>query len=280
MYFKNDDQLRSYLKSESKRLGISIANTYNTFFSLLLLKRICERQKEELVVKGSFSELAHLGQMIRPVTDIDLVSRQYHNNPLLILYQAMYDEEQDLLFELKSIPKKSNTGMYKLSLETVFGKMKHPLSIDFMELSNTLYDIEMKKVNSPFKDMPSFYVNTPTYEEHMAEKLCIVAESNQPNKLNTRVKDFYDIFNLYYGQYDYEKLCDYFAKMIVDRDKISIESLSVDHLNQDFLYDHFPLWLDMSAKYEFLNKKISFKESVELTRNILDDQITRVRKKS
>ena len=46
-------------------------------------------------------------------------------------------------------------------------------------------------------------------EEHLAEKLCIVAESNREDILNTRVKDFYDIYKLKGGKYDYERWCDF-----------------------------------------------------------------------
>lgn len=278
MLFKNDNQLKSYLKKESKKLGISINNTYNTFFSLVLLNRICQYNKQDLIVKGSFSELAHLGQMIRPITDIDLVSKEYHNNPLLVLYEAMYDDTKDCLFELKDLPKKSKTGIYKLSLEAVFGKIKHSISIDFMELSQTLYEIKLKTVNSPFEMIPSFNFYTPTYEEHLAEKLCIVAESNKMDVLNTRVKDFYDIYKLNNGKYDYDKLTKYFLKMLVDRNKIELSSISVDHLNKDFIWNHFSLWLDMSAKYEFLDNSIGFESAVNLTKDLLGDQITRIRK--
>ena len=73
MEFRNEDHLKSFLKSESKRLGVSIQNTYSTFFSKVLLERISKMSYDELFVKGSFSELAHLNDMIRPITDIDLV---------------------------------------------------------------------------------------------------------------------------------------------------------------------------------------------------------------
>ena len=84
MEFKNDDQLKAFLKKESKRLGVSIKNTYNTFFLRILLERISKMSYDKLFVKGSFSEIAHLNDMIRPHTDIDLVSTEYHNDPLLI----------------------------------------------------------------------------------------------------------------------------------------------------------------------------------------------------
>ena len=86
MEFENEEKLKSFLKKESNRLGISIQNTYNTYFTRLLLERISKLCYDKLYVKGSMSEFAHLNEMIRPITDLDLVSTEYHNDPLLILY--------------------------------------------------------------------------------------------------------------------------------------------------------------------------------------------------
>ena len=56
----NCDQLKAFLKSESKRLNISCTNTYNTFFSRLLLERISHVDpSHEFLVKGSFAQLVH-----------------------------------------------------------------------------------------------------------------------------------------------------------------------------------------------------------------------------
>ena len=81
MNFENDDKLKAFLKSESKRIGISILNTYNTYFSRLLLERINKTNYNKLYVKGRFAEIAHLNKMTRPITDIDFVSTDYHNDP-------------------------------------------------------------------------------------------------------------------------------------------------------------------------------------------------------
>ena len=106
MEFKNDDQLRAFLKNESKRLGVSITNTYNTFFTKLLLERLSKFSYDGLFVKGSFSELVHLNRMIRPITDLDLVSTQKHNDPLIFLFRAMeasLDAKNRIFFSLHAI---------------------------------------------------------------------------------------------------------------------------------------------------------------------------------
>lgn len=274
MEFSSDDKLKAFLKKESRRLGISITNTYNTFFSLQLLKRISETSYDKLFVKGSFSELAHLNEMIRPITDIDLVSSVYHNDPLLVLYQAMYSEDENLHYELIDIPKRTKTGIYKIHIKAIFGSICHPISIDFQELSNTIYQKDYKRVNPLFTGDNFFYIYTPTYEEHLAEKLCIVVESNKDNILNTRVKDFYDIYKLKGGKYDKEKLSYFFYHMLLDRHKIDISHASVDHLNRRFILQHQQLWDNMSKKYEFTDKSIVFEDAVETTKSMLDHELS------
>ena len=280
MNFNNDDQLKSYLKKESKRLGISITNTYTTFFSRILLDRVSSISFGELAVKGSFSELAHLNSIIRPITDIDLVSTKYHNDPLIILFKAMCETNDDINYELTDFPRQTKTGIYKIPIEARYGKIKHRISIDFMELSKTLYDIDYKRIDPFFSNDTFFYISTPTYEEHFAEKLCIIAESIKDDVLNTRVKDFYDIYKLYNGKYDLDKLSYYFNKMITDRNKINTNNLSSKHLNYKFIDNHKELWNLMSKKYEFMDKEVEFEEAFEISKNILDEQIKKYKTKT
>ncbi len=273
MNFSSDEKLKAFLKNESKRLGISITNTYTTYFSRLLLERISKLRYKELYVKGSFSLITHLNQMIRPVTDIDLVSTSYHNHPLIALYQAMYDSNDELYYELTDIPKQTNTGIYKIHIIAIFGKIKHPISIDFQELSRTIYERDYERVEPIFKGDNSFYIYTPSFEEHFAEKLCIAIESNKEEVLNTRVKDFYDIYRLNEGKFDKDRLLYFFFRMLKDRGKTDVNNLSCDFLNDEYIKRHLSMWDSMSKKYEFLDKSIKFEEAVYLTKDILEEQI-------
>lgn len=278
MDFNNEDQLKAFLRAESKRLGVSITNTYNTFFSRILLERISNFSYDKLFVKGSFSELAHLDTMIRPITDIDLVSTQYHNDPLIILYQAMYDTNRNIIFELTDLPKRTKTGIYKINIVATFGRIKHPISIDFQELSSTIYEKDYKRIEPIFRGDKFFYIWTPSFEEHLAEKLCIVTESNREGVLNTRVKDFYDIYKLCGGKYDKERLSYFFYHMLKDRKKVDVGSASTSHLNDEYIKSHQDLWYAMSKKYEFMDKTVDFRESVEFTRELLSREIERLDK--
>ena len=278
MNIYSDEKLKAFLKKESDRLGISIKNTYNTYFSRILLKRISKLCYDELYVKGSMSELAHLNTMIRPITDIDLVSTKYHNDPLLVLYQAMYDSNEDLFYELVDIPKRTKTGIYKIHIIANFGKIRHPISIDFQELSKTIYEKDYKRIDPIFKGDDMFYIYTPSYEEHFAEKLCIIVESNKKDILNTRVKDFYDVYKLSSGKYDEERLSYFFYHMLIDRNKINIDDLDISFLDLNYINKHQNLWEEMSKKYEFLDKNVMFSESVELTKELLYREIQNIPK--
>ena len=278
MEFENGDKLKAFLKKESERLGVSIKNTYNTYFSKILLERVNKICYSELYVKGSMSELAHLNEMIRPITDVDLVSTVYHNDPLIALYRAMVDTNANLYFELSDIPKQTKTGIYKIHIIANFDKIKHPISIDFQELSKTIYEKDYKKINPIFKGDKPFYIYTPSYEEHFAEKLCIVLESNKQDVLNTRVKDFYDIYKLMGGKFDTDRLSYFFYHMLKDRNKIDISQATTEFLNDDYIEKHRLLWKSMSDKYEFLDKSVDFDESVDLTKCILDYQLNNLNK--
>jgi len=211
--------------------------------------------------------------MIRPITDIDLVSTEYHNDPLLILYQAMYDTNGNIFYELSDLPKKTKTGIYKINIIYNFDKIKHPISIDFQELSNVIYEKDYKRIEPLFKGDKHFYISTPSFEEHLAEKLCIVVESNKENVLNTRVKDFYDIYKLCGGKYDKERLSYFFYHMLKDRKKIDVETASIKHLTERYIKNHQNLWEAMSKKYEFMDKTVDFRESVEFTKELLSKEI-------
>lgn len=63
----------------------------------------------------------------------------------------------------------------------------------------------MKLVPKVFSRDEEYEVVVPSMEETLAEKLCIIAESTKTDVLNTRTKDFYDIYHLHGGDYDLDK---------------------------------------------------------------------------
>ena len=285
MEFDNAAQMKAFMKKEAARLGITVTNAYSTYFARLLLERISKLSYDKLYVKGSFSLLTHTNTLIRPVTDIDIVSVEAHNYPILTLYQAMYDsnkdkadKEKDITFELTDIPKQKSTGIYKIKTKAQFDTIIQPIILDFQESSKTIYIIDKELVPPLFEGDKPFYIYTPTLEEHLAEKLCIALELSKSDVLNTRVKDFYDIWKLLEMPYDEEKLSKIFASMICDRGKIDESEMNVNHLDAKFVNRHEVLWYSLREKLEFLDKKVDFADSVYRTREILEAQIKDVPK--
>lgn len=277
MKFENSDQLKGFLKNEQKRLGISIANTYSTYLSRLLLERVNKIGNKEIVVKGSFSQLVHLGTMARAITDVDLASRYHHHNPMLELNEAMcLNEETGLSYDYRKKPTKTPTGIYKIYLWCSIDKLQQPLSIDFRENHPCIYEIQAKEVPAIFKGDKPYTVLVPSYEEHLAEKLCIIAESQKADVLNTRVKDFYDIYQLHGGNYDLDKFSYYFERMLQDRNKMGNNALTTDYLNLDFIERHQSVWDSTKKKYDFLDDTIDFAGSLYYTRGVLREQIQRI----
>lgn len=278
MDFKNSDQLKSYLKKESERLNISITNVYNTFFSRLLLERLQKYNLSNIIVKGSFAQLVHLGKIVRPITDVDITTRGTHREPLIELISAMCDDETDnISYEFNRKPKVTNTGIFKIGLKANFGKISHPLGIDYRENHPCIYEIEKKEVPKIFTKDDTYRVLVPSIEETLAEKLCIIAESNKPNIPNTRVKDFYDIYQLHGGNYDLEKFSFYFEKMLNDRGKVNISSVSTEMLSKKFIEEHQKYWDESKKSYEFLDNEIDLDGAVYYTRGVLSEQLQKIR---
>jgi len=278
MEFKNSDAFKAFLKKESKRLGISSQNTYNTFFSRLLLQRISNFSDKEIIVKGSLATIVHTGKIYRPLTDLDLTSRSGHESPWSTLYTAMYDgDDNDVVYDILYSPNQTKTGIYKLKILAMYGSIEHSLNIDFKEKNRTIYEVKRRPLPKIFIGDEDFLVNVPSYEETLAQKLCIVVEKNRTDILNTRVKDFYDIYVLHGGEYDFEKFSYFFEKMLRTSEKVNIDDITTNYLNADYISKHQDLWDKMKIKYEFMENDIDFHGAVYYTKSVLAEQLQKIK---
>ncbi|HPF83351.1 MAG TPA: nucleotidyl transferase AbiEii/AbiGii toxin family protein [Bacilli bacterium] len=278
---ENCDQLKAFLKKESKRLNISITNVYNTFFSRILLYKISKHYyAKEFVVKGSFAQFVHINKLVRPITDIDITTTDNSYNELMYLFQAINLEatkENDIRYDVNK-KAQTYTGINKFGLTANYGKIKHPIGIDYRENHPCIYERQIKPVPTIFTGDEPYNVVVPSIEETLAEKLCIIVESNKEDMINTRVKDFYDIYQLHGGEYDLEKFSFFFEKMIIGRGNIkSIDDLSTSHLSPKFVSEHQEIWEHCKKKYEFLDDEIDLEGSVYYTRAVLSEQLQKVR---
>lgn len=272
--FKNSNQMKSFMKKESERLNISISNVYHTFVARKILEKISKANNNLILVKGSSAETIYLGSLVRGITDVDLAGLPGIdvNNDFLINILLNNNDEQ-IKFSLKKKPIITNTGIHKYSTEASFDVMRQDLNIDFQENYDRLIEKQTRVMPKIFEGDEEFEINVPSFEEYLAEKLCIIVESNKEDVLNTRVKDFYDIYQLHGGKYDYDKLTHYFGKMLKLRNKINLEDASTVHLNQKFIKEHKPVWESAKEKYDFLDHEIDLEGAVYYTRGVLREQL-------
>lgn len=278
-HFKNDKSMKSFLKKEAERLEINIHNVYHTYFARLLLERISKYDNQQIIVKGSFAQFVHLRKFVRPITDVDIASIEEHHKPILTLVQAMCDEQNDVVnFDFRTKPyRKDDTGIYKIPLLVKYGKIKQPVNIDYRENHPSIFEKQVKLVPPVFKDDNEYPIVVPSLEETLAEKLCIIVESNKPQVLNTRVKDFYDIYQMHGGEYDLDKFSYYFEKMLILRNKVDINKVNTNLLTEEFIRAHEQEWEHSKKKYEFLDKDITLYGAVYYTRGVLSEQLQKIR---
>jgi domain of unknown function (DUF1814) len=272
--FTSINQMKSYMKKEAKRLNMSVSSVYSTFVARCLLKRISKYNLEDILIKGSSAEIAYLGRVVRAITDIDLASLTSFESNIELLTNILEDEFPDQFkFQLSKEVTTTKTGIHKISLNANYETLKQNIGIDYQEHYNRLIEPEYRVMPAIFDGDDLFEVYVPSFEEYLAEKLCIIVESNKEDVLNTRVKDFYDIYQLHGGRYNPDKLTEYFKKMIELRGKISFSQIKTLNLNEEFVHKHATVWDSTKKHYDFIDQEIDLAGAVYYTRAVIREQL-------
>lgn len=272
--FTSINQMKSYMKKEARRLNMSVSSVYSTFVARCLLKRISKYNLEDILIKGSSAEIAYLGRVVRAITDIDLASLTSFESNIELLTNILEDEFPDQFkFQLSKEVTTTKTGIHKISLNANYETLKQNIGIDYQEHYNRLIEPEYRVMPAIFDGDDLFEVYVPSFEEYLAEKLCIIVESNKEDVLNTRVKDFYDIYQLHGGRYNPDKLTEYFKKMIELRGKISFSQIKTLNLNEEFVHKHATVWDSTKKHYDFIDQEIDLAGAVYYTRAVIREQL-------
>ena len=273
--FKNSDQFKAFIKKEARRLNISVPNAYSTFISRTFLEKLAQKDPtRSILVKGSSAETAYLGELVRGITDVDLASVNSIELNIPVLRRLTNNEELNgISFKLTKKPTMTQTGIYKFNFDANMGKIRNNLGVDYQDNYSRLIEREEHVMPTIFEGDKPFIVSTPSFEEYLAEKLCIILENNKSDVLNTRLKDFYDIYELHGGKYDVNKLTDYFRLMLGLRAKIKLEDAKTDYLDKSFIDSHQEIWNNVSKKYDFLDKEIDLGGAVYYTRAVLREYL-------
>lgn len=273
--FRNSEQFKAFIKKEAKRLNVSIPNAYLTFLSRSFLEKLSKKDTDKsILVKGSSAETSYLGELVRGITDVDLASTASIELNIPVLRMIINNETiNDIKFSLNKKPSITKTGIYKFSYDADMDKVKNSLNVDFQDNYIRLIEKKYSVMPKIFDGDREFIMATPSFEEYIAEKLCIILESNKLDVLNTRLKDFYDIYELHGGKYDSEKLAEYFKIMLALRAKIRLQDATTDYLDKNFIESHNDIWNAVSKKYDFLDKEIDLGGAVYYTRAVLREYL-------
>lgn len=271
--FRNSDQMKAFMKKESRRLNISINNVYSTFIARTILERISKYNNQKVLIKGSSAEIAYLGRLVRAITDLDIATLDSLENSAEYLTDVFKhnDDNFDLSMRKKLIQTK--TGIYKLAIDAKFDKINQHISMDIQDNYSRLIEPELRIMPKIFEGDELFYLYVPSFEEYLAEKLCIIVENNKSDVLNTRVKDFYDIYQLHGGMYDPDKLTRYFAKMLKLRGKVRIDKIDTLRFDGSFARLHQEVWDKTKKKYDFLDNEIGLEGAVYYSRAVIREQL-------
>lgn len=271
--FRNSNQMKAYMKKEAERLNMNIGGVYTTFVARNFLEKVSKMSDQEIMIKGSSAEIAYLGRLVRAITDVDLALFNDFELNAPLLFRIINNSDGLFKFKLNRSVHRTSTGIYKMSLKGEYGTISQPLGLDIQDNYNRLIEPTTRMMPPIFEGDEPFYIYVPSFEEYLAEKLCIILESKKADVLNTRVKDFYDIYELHGGEYDYDKLTEYFGKMMRLRAKIRMQDAETLSLNGNFIQNHLDVWESACKKYDFIDKEIDLAGAVYYTRAVLREQL-------
>lgn len=149
--------------------------------------------------------------------------------------------------------------------------------MDYRENYPFIFKKEIKAVPKIFENDTEYFVALPSIEEILAEKLYVLIKKNTIFDFSTRLKDFYDVYQLHGGEYDLDFFSYCFEKMLRDSKYVDINSVSTEFLSREFIKEREEEWEHNKKKYEFLDDGIDFEGAVYYTRGVLSEQLQKIR---
>ncbi len=201
MRFSNPMQLKSFIKKNAAEKLISAQLVLQNYLMERLLERIATSPyNNNFILKGGFLIAALVGLDSRATMDLDLTAKGFTLNHKSIseMFNVICAAQvnDDISFYLKSISDIREIDDYpgvRVKLEANYLTLKVPLTVDI----TTGDRITPKEVDYSYKllfDDRTISILAYNLETILAEKLETVLVRNV---VNTRPRDFYDIYILY-----------------------------------------------------------------------------------
>lgn len=200
-------QLKARIRNLASKYGIPADVLMRNFMMERLLERISlSDYKENFILKGDVLVASILGISSRTTIDLDMTLTNYalREKSIKSAFSSIIDIQlgDDVEFEIKRLqPIKggaTNTG-YRISLEAFFGNIRTPLKVDLTAGDQITPGAVEHKIEPLFGEKTITILSYPI-ETLLAEKIETILSRGV---LNTRMRDFYDIYVL--GQLKFSK---------------------------------------------------------------------------
>jgi len=262
-------QLKGYIQRETKEKGMHSNDAYTYYFCRDFLQRLYEMNGDTFVLKGSMSQFVNLNTLVRPITDIDMVtadSMQQANDIIL----ALTSEKDKVQYSLQNKFVTTNATI-NYGLICKFDNIQHKISLDLRK--QKVSTREKKEMPVYFsKDQP-FDSNVVSVEEHLANKIYMSVLNLQLNqklgKEFNRLKDFYDITKiLSLTDINEELVSDLLALRIKTDGFLQDYELDGNLFSKNFANENRELWNMTGQKLGF-DESVTFEEAIDSTRDII-----------
>lgn len=268
------DSVKRKIKNISQKSGIRPQDLLQMFmFEQFLIKLSQSKYKHNFILKGGFLLSKIFGENNRTTRDIDTTIKglplKEENIKQIITEIINIPTQENIIFKLVNIENIRKDDLYsglRVTINITFETINENLKIDI-----TAEDIIIpKEIQFEYKMMfedKSIFIITYSIETIIAEKFETIISRNA---LNTRAKDFYDIYTLVkLNNYDKENLVKAVNKTFSKRNTTTnikeIESIIKDISSSKILID---LWNKYQEIYIYA-KDINFNDITESLNKIV-----------
>ncbi|MCQ2550933.1 MAG: nucleotidyl transferase AbiEii/AbiGii toxin family protein [Clostridia bacterium] len=271
-----DEQIKGRIRNIAKSEHCDARTLLRLYMMERFLERLAvSRHRDNFVIKGGVLVTAMVGISMRSTMDIDSTIKNFtlnsENAKEIIQEIAQIKLDDGVSFYVKSCSEIMDDSEYegvRVSLEAVVGKVKVPIKID-ISTGDVITPKEIKYQYDLMLENRSIELWSYNLETLLSEKIQTILSRGV---LNTRTRDFYDIYILYKmnkAKINHEILkealnstCKYRkTEGIIEEANNIIKNIEHDAIM-------FHRWEDYKNKYEY-SEEVEFPEVINTIKEIM-----------
>lgn len=263
------NQLKGYIQRESKKVNFSSNYAYNYYFTRSFLEKLYNNDKMKLVLKGSYSQFVRLGELYRPLTDIDIIT---------------FGKIEDAKDQIDEVINQNNDIKFKIinTFTTTNATLNYKILCDFdgktgrisMDLKREeVLDYSDAKMPLLFSKDKTFDTQAISIEEHLASKLYVVLLHLKLYSVLSRefrrFKDFFDIHTILgTANIDEYKVMEILERKIRQDEFLRDYELDGPLFKTSFVQNNQNNWDKDKKDLQFLSDT-NFEDAVDLTNEFI-----------